>query len=154
MSYEYERRIGTGFQMTCKIPKSLKINTLSAVACKIMLSFLISPQPLKHQITGNIKAIFAITTFVWKDRSRTNLCLNDKFSKLLARHVKNKLWSYIDIAVQHGLKVLWWNLWHLVNKIHQEAPDSVVSSHFARLSTRKTHFSIKWNSKFMAQKEK
>lgn len=61
---------------------------------------------------------------------------------MLASHRKNKLRSYIDIAVQHGLKVLWWNLWHLVNKIHQEAPDSVVSSHFARLSKRKTHFSI------------
>lgn len=44
--------------------------------------------------------------------------------------------TYIDIAVQHGLEVLWWDLWDLVDEIHQKTANSVVSRHFTRLDTK------------------
>ena len=44
--------------------------------------------------------------------------------------------TYIDVAIEHGLKVIRNNLGYLVNQTHQEAAHSIVSGHLSRLSTK------------------
>lgn len=44
--------------------------------------------------------------------------------------------THIDVAVEHGLKVIRNDLGYLINQAHQEAAHSVVSRHFSRLSTK------------------
>lgn len=44
--------------------------------------------------------------------------------------------THIDVAVEHGLKVIGNYLGYLVNQTHQEAAHSIVSGHLSRLSTK------------------
>lgn len=44
--------------------------------------------------------------------------------------------THVDVAVEHGLKVIRNDLGYLINQAHQEAAHSVVSRHFSRLSTK------------------
>lgn len=49
-------------------------------------------------------------------------------------------WAYIDVGIEHVLKVLGWDGGHLVDQVHQKAAHAVICCHFARLRQTKQHY--------------